>query len=95
MRKKVLITVLTYPQPSNEYVGTVCTAGSDEDGHWIRIYPIKMRLLDTGILHKWNWYEFEVSKRAKNRDFRQESYHCDQDPDGKDHRQRESLHLHG
>jgi hypothetical protein len=83
MRKKVLITVLTYPQPSTEYVETVCTAGFDEDGNWIRIYPIKMRMLENGILHKWNWYEFDVSKRPAYQDFRKESYHCDTEPDGK------------
>jgi len=83
MRKKVLITVLTYPQPSTEYVETVCAAGFDEDGNWIRIYPIKMRMLENGILHKWNWYEFDVSKRPAHHDFRKESYHCDAEPDGK------------
>jgi hypothetical protein len=42
---KVLITVKTYPLPSNKYQELVCTAGVLEDGRWIRIYPIPFRSL--------------------------------------------------
>jgi hypothetical protein len=39
-RKKVLITVTTYPLPSRSYDELVCTAGMLENGEWIRIYPV-------------------------------------------------------
>jgi hypothetical protein len=35
---KVLITVKTYPLPSNKYEELVCTAGVLEDGRWIRCH---------------------------------------------------------
>ena len=73
MLKKVLITVLTYPTPSTKYIETVCTAGITEDGDWIRIYPIKLRMLREQI-HKYSWYIFDVEKRAVSKDFRKESH---------------------
>lgn len=82
MKKKVLVTVLTYPTPSDKYVETVCTAGITEDGQWIRIYPIRLRLLKKS-LHKYNWYYFGVDKRPANKDIRNESYHSNGDPDCK------------
>jgi hypothetical protein len=39
-RKKVLITVTTYPLPSRSYDELVCTAGILENGDWIRIKNI-------------------------------------------------------
>ena len=80
MKKRVLITVLTYPCPSEKYIETVCTAGITDQGEWIRIYPLKLRLLQKS-LHKFNWYDFEVEKRSANKDFRKESFHCLGDPD--------------
>ena len=44
--KKVLITVMTYPTISKKYDELVCTAGMQEDGSWIRIYPLPFRKLD-------------------------------------------------
>ena len=37
--EKVLITVLTYPHPSEKYEELVCTAGINESGEWVRLYP--------------------------------------------------------
>ncbi len=45
----VLVTVKTYPSPSDKYGETVCVAGVRLDrGHpeWIRLYPMKFRLVD-------------------------------------------------
>ena len=81
MKKKVLVTVLTYPMPSVKYVETVCTAGITDDGQWIRIYPIKLRLLKNGSIHKYSWYCFDVESRPLDKDSRKESYHCVGDPD--------------
>jgi hypothetical protein len=45
----VLVTVKTYPSPSDKYGETVCVAGVRLDrGHleWIRLYPMRFRLVD-------------------------------------------------
>ena len=75
MQKKILVTVLTYPTPSHKYIETVCTAGITEEGDWIRIYPIKLRMLDETI-RKYNWYIFDVEPRPSNKDLRKESFFC-------------------
>lgn len=51
MIKRVLVTVLTYPTPSDKYIETVCTAGITEDYQWIRIYPLRLRLLKSVKIH--------------------------------------------
>ena len=43
-REKILILVKTYPNRSNKYIETVCTAGIREDGSWVRIFPVQFRL---------------------------------------------------
>jgi hypothetical protein len=40
---KVLITVMTYPLPSQSYQEVVCTAGITEAGEWVRLYPVDYR----------------------------------------------------
>ena len=45
----VLVTVKTYPSPSDRYGETVCVAGARLDGDgpkWVRLYPMKYRLVD-------------------------------------------------
>jgi hypothetical protein len=77
-RKKVLLTVATYPLPSRSYDELVCTAGVLEDGSWIRIYPFPLskliELRKNGKLQriKYNWIELELEPRAD--DFRPESH---------------------
>ncbi len=77
-RKKVLLTVTTYPLPSRSYDELVCTAGVLEDGSWIRIYPVPLSFLigkrKSGELKsfKYNWIELDLKKRTD--DFRPESY---------------------
>jgi hypothetical protein len=78
-RKKVLITVTTYPLPSRSYEELVCTAGVLEDGSWIRIYPVPLSFLSdqklSGHLRsgvKYTWIELELVKRSD--DFRPESH---------------------
>lgn len=75
-KKKILITVTTYPLPSRSYDELVCTAGFLDDGTWIRIYPIPLSFLnqikkDTGF-KKYTWIELEVKQRTD--DFRPESH---------------------
>lgn len=77
-KKKVLITVTTYPLPSRSYDELVCTAGILQTGEWIRIYPVPLKFL-TGLRKngkiesfKYNWIELELKKRTD--DFRPESH---------------------
>ena len=57
-RRRILITVLTYPHPSRKYKETVCTAGITEDGQWVRLYPLPLRSLPREQqLRKWHWVE--------------------------------------
>lgn len=77
-RKKVLLTVVTYPLPSRSYDELVCTAGVLETGEWIRIYPVPLAFLK-GLRKegktesfKYSWLELELKKRPD--DFRPESH---------------------
>jgi hypothetical protein len=70
---KVLITVKTYPLPSNKYEELVCTAGVLEDGRWIRIYPIPFRSLPKEKkFEKYEWIQLDLIRNTS--DFRPESY---------------------
>ena len=77
-RKKILITVTTYPLPSRSYDELVCTAGILENGDWIRIYPVPLSFLidlkGSGKVKnvKYTWIEIELNKRTD--DFRPESH---------------------
>jgi hypothetical protein len=77
-RKKVLLTVTTYPLPSRSYDELVCMAGILETGEWIRIYPVplsfllRQRATDDAKLKKYTWMELNLNKRSD--DFRPESY---------------------
>lgn len=77
-RKKILITVTTYPLPSRSYDELVCTAGVMENGDWIRIYPVPLSFLidlkGTGRMRnvKYTWIELDLKKRLD--DFLPESY---------------------
>ena len=73
-RKKVLITVKTYPHPSTNSKETVCTAGITEEGEWIRLYPIPFRFLDGDAKFKiFDWIEVDTRKRPPYKDRRPES----------------------
>ncbi len=77
-RKKVLITVTTYPLPSRSHDELVCTAGMLETGEMIRIYPVPLSFLGdlkgSGQVKsvKYTWIELDLRKRAD--DFRPESH---------------------
>lgn len=77
-RKKILLTVTTYPLPSRSYDELVCTAGVLEDGSWIRLYPMPLSFLkqlkkDDKIKQtKYTWVELNLKRRED--DFRPESY---------------------
>lgn len=72
-KKRILITVKTYPTPSSKYEELVCTAGFDGQGNWVRIYPLPYRKLPYNQQYKkYHWIEIDLVKNKK--DFRPESY---------------------
>ncbi len=72
-KKKILILVKTYPNPSKNYLETVCTAGVTESGEWIRLYPVSYRYLENDQQYpKYSWIEVEAKKASD--DNRIESY---------------------
>lgn len=74
-KKKVLITVKTYPLPSVSYQELVCTAGLLEDGSFIRLYPVDYRYQPYWKWYKkYQWIEVEATKHDKSKDPRKESY---------------------
>jgi hypothetical protein len=72
-RKRIYITVKTYPTISKKYAELVCTAGVLEDGSWVRLYPMPFRSLnDEQKYKKYTWIELDVEKNTS--DFRPETY---------------------
>jgi hypothetical protein len=71
---KVLITVLTYPHPSNKHQETICTAGVTDQGEWVRLYPVDYRYLpEHQQFKKWQWIEIALACRGHGNDQRLES----------------------
>jgi hypothetical protein len=76
-KKKILITVKTYPLPSRKTIEASCTAGITEDGNWIRLFPLPFRYLEySRQFKKYQWIEARVTKAS---DPRPESYKIDLD----------------
>jgi hypothetical protein len=77
-KKRVLVVVKTYPNPSHSYGETVCCAGVDiETGRWVRMYPITFRRL---IGRQFAKYQLiECTATAPRGDHRPESLRIDQD----------------
>jgi hypothetical protein len=72
-KRRVFITVKTYPTLSKKYDELVCTAGILDDGSWVRIYPLPFRKLDYEKRYKkYQWIEFELEKNTS--DMRPETY---------------------
>lgn len=78
-KKKILITVKAYPNPSKKYSETVCCAGIDlGNNQLVRLYPIPYRDLDSN--KKFEKYSvIEVSCFPPSDDKRPESFRVDSD----------------
>lgn len=73
IKKKVLITVRTYPVPSRKSIEVSCTAGVTDDGEWIRLFPVPYRFLDRDKrFSKYQYIEADVTKAQS--DTRPESF---------------------
>jgi hypothetical protein len=60
-RQRLLVTVLTYPHPSSKHQETVCTAGIDDQGRWVRLYPLPLRSMPPERqIRKWQWIELDT-----------------------------------
>lgn len=71
---KVLITVMTYPHPSEGYQELVCTAGITEAREWVRLYPVDYRYRPfEQRFRKYQWIEVGLGPRSPNEDRRKES----------------------
>ena len=76
-RKKVLVTVKTYPTPASKGAEVSCTAGVTENGEWIRLFPIPFRYMEGDKkFSKYQWIEVNTKKSS---DYRKESYEVDID----------------
>lgn len=74
-KKKILVVVKTYPNPSKKYQETVCVAGVllEDPPSWIRLYPVPFRSLPQNQqFKKYTVIEAEISKNSQ--DVRPESY---------------------
>ena len=71
---RILITVMTYPHPSRGYQELVCTAGIDQEGNWVRLYPIDYRYRPTNQrFQKYQWIDVELTESGSGNDKRKES----------------------
>ena len=73
IKTKVLITVMTYPHPSETHQELVCTAGITEDQQWVRLYPIDYRYRPKEQqFRKYQWIEIDLAARGAKNDDRKE-----------------------
>lgn len=62
-KERIFVIAKTYPTRSSKYKELMCTAGINENGEWIRIYPIPFRTLDSyQQFQRYTWIEAEIVK---------------------------------
>jgi len=77
-KKRILVVVKTYPNPSHAYGETVCCAGVDLDtGRWVRMYPITFRQMAERQFAKYQL--IECTATLPRGDKRPESLRINQD----------------
>lgn len=78
IRERALVLVKAFPQPSQKYEETVCCAGIDLSGNFLRIYPVRYRRLRSDQqFSRWDVIEFEAERPTD--DWRPESRHVSED----------------
>ena len=71
-RKRILVTVRTYPTPARKGVEVSCTGGITDRGDWIRLFPVPYRrMAPNQRFKKYQWIDVEVTKAS---DARPESF---------------------
>ncbi len=62
-KKRVLITVRTYPTPAKKGIEVSCTGGVTDAGEWIRLFPVPYRFLEPDRrFKKYQWIDVETMK---------------------------------
>lgn len=72
------ILVKAAPRRSETFGETVCCAGIDRQGKWVRLYPVSFRLLeDAQRFRRWDHIRYRWSKPKATKDVRSESRRVD------------------
>jgi hypothetical protein len=75
---EAIVIVKAVPHASKKHGETVCCAGIDLHGNWLRLYPVSFRSLDEGQkFGRWDRIRFKWRKPSD--DHRIESHRVDQD----------------
>jgi hypothetical protein len=75
VKMRLIITVKSYPLPSNKYGELVCTAGIRDNGDFVRLYPIDFRGLPyESTYKKYQWVEVDAERHDPSKDPRKESF---------------------
>ena len=75
---EVIVIVKAAPQRGQKHGETVCCAGIDLQGNWLRLYPVAFRTLEDGQKFG-RWDRIHFRWRLPNDDHRLESRRVDQD----------------
>ena len=75
---EVIVIVKAAPQRGQKHGETVCCAGIDLQGNWLRLYPVAFRTLEDGQKFG-RWDRIHFRWRLPNDDRRPESRRVDQD----------------
>src|SRR5579862_8099417 len=75
---EVVVIVKAAPQVGQRHGETVCCAGIDLYGNWLRLYPVSFRTLDDGQKFG-RWDRIRFKWRTPTDDARTESRRVDQD----------------
>ena len=75
---EAVVIIKAAPQVGERHGETVCCAGIDLEGNWLRLYPISFRTLDEGQKFG-RWDRIRFRWRRPNDDRRVESRRVDQD----------------
>jgi hypothetical protein len=76
---EAFIIVKAAPRASNTYGETVCIAAIDQNGHWVRLYPVSFRQLeDAQKFGRWDRIRYRWRNPTSSADKRPESRRVDQ-----------------
>jgi hypothetical protein len=76
---EAFIIVKAAPRASSTYGETVCIAAIDQNGHWVRLYPVSFRqLTDAQKFGRWDRIKYRWRKPTASSDKRIESRRVDQ-----------------
>lgn len=78
LEDEAFILVKAAPRRSETFGETVCCAGIDRQGQWVRLYPVSFRLLeDAQRFKRWDHIKYRWSKPKASKDVRSESRRVD------------------